>query len=93
MSCARCRAVSKENWTIFKHLPGNSPLIQRTLSVLVEDEGIEDVNFILKSSRRLPWFLIEADCSIKCIEESYDQTTNEALLLTTQILQSQKEFI
>lgn len=74
-SCARCRGVDRTNWSIYKMLMNSGQVAPSVLSVLAQDDELEDPNCVKKFGKRLPLMRIDEDSELRIIDnESCDDS-------------------
>lgn len=67
-SCARCRAVDKINWSVYKNLMKSGQVGSSVLSVLAQDGELEDPNCVIKFGKRLPLTFIDGNAEVRIMD-------------------------
>ena len=77
-SCARCRAIDKESWAIYKNLGTNKTTAVILLSLLAEKGELEDPSSVERFGKKLPSLELHDEDSIIVIDKTA-ASSNHAL--------------
>lgn len=79
-SCARCRAIDRESWNVYKSLPTDDDETARAiLGILAKEDDLEDPSCIERFGEPTRILSVTSKCSIGTIDHATGTHLSEAI--------------